>query len=403
MDYSKMTMKELIVLCKETGVKGYSGKKNADLIDLLSKGPPMTSDIYESVLNKALETTSCDVDCLTVKHGSVCIHDELKTLTTNTEKTWAPLKAAVASIVAKLVHPTWDTRKHQAQIGGEFSLRSIDHNHVSSPLFKKGLYDTATEFALTRSFEKAEPYDKSYTGNITPLCCKDSFLKLMEIINTTATTKLLEEMLVYVILFLKERKGKHDALKDSILESSKDLRLSDVAYALEQINKLGAAGQSVVPVIAVHALVTIVQPYLWPSMTVKPLKEHTAPDGHTASYGDVEGFNPSKIPVMAIEVKHKIKVDDIIITTFNKKTATSDIRLKYILTTATIPKYNAQNNVAVQTVTDFITTYLQLTMYHTASICTAFINKLLKCVLSHTNLSLSNKEAIHTILKSLLA
>jgi hypothetical protein len=138
-------------------------------------------------------------------------------------------------------------------------------------------------------------------------------------------------------------------------------------------------------------------------MTVKPLKEHTAPDGHTASYGDVEGFNPSNIPVMAIEVKHKIKVDDIIITTFNKKTATSDIRLKYILTTATIPKYNAQNNVAVQTVTDFITTYLQLTMYHTASICTAFINELQKCVLSHTNLSLSNKEAIHTILKSLLA
>ena len=32
-----MTKKELIALCKEKGIKGYSGKKNADLVDMLSK------------------------------------------------------------------------------------------------------------------------------------------------------------------------------------------------------------------------------------------------------------------------------------------------------------------------------------------------------------------------------
>ena len=36
MDYSKKTVKELISLCKEKGIKGYSGKKKKDLVVMLS-------------------------------------------------------------------------------------------------------------------------------------------------------------------------------------------------------------------------------------------------------------------------------------------------------------------------------------------------------------------------------
>jgi hypothetical protein len=36
MDYSKMTNKELIALCKDKGIKGYSGKNKAVLIDMLT-------------------------------------------------------------------------------------------------------------------------------------------------------------------------------------------------------------------------------------------------------------------------------------------------------------------------------------------------------------------------------
>jgi site-specific DNA-methyltransferase (adenine-specific) len=36
MDYSKNTLKELTQLCKERGIKGYAGKKKADIITLLS-------------------------------------------------------------------------------------------------------------------------------------------------------------------------------------------------------------------------------------------------------------------------------------------------------------------------------------------------------------------------------
>jgi hypothetical protein len=43
MDYSKMTVKELIALCKEKGVKGYSGKKKAELVNMLSSTTPTTT------------------------------------------------------------------------------------------------------------------------------------------------------------------------------------------------------------------------------------------------------------------------------------------------------------------------------------------------------------------------
>ncbi len=405
-----MTIKELTALCKDKGFNRYSGKKRADLVDMLSKGdtplgsaPKIEAVTYDSVLKEALEDNSCDTACLEVKYGDVCPKDELDTLTTGSEMSWAPLKATVASIVAKLAHPEWDTRKHQRAIGGKFSLRSIDAKHVSSTLFQKGLYNTATEFALTRSFEKAELFDKSYSGNIKPVSCKDAFLNVVEIINTTATPDLLKAMLVYAMRFLKERKDKHTAFENSVIESSKEVSLSDVSDALGKINKLSRHGMSVVPVIAVHVLLTIIQPHLWPSMIVKPLKEHTAPDGRTDSYGDVEGFTPSEKPVLAIEIKDKLKVDDTIIASFNKKTAASNIPLKYILTTVVTIKYHAPNNISVQTVSDFITTHLQNALYYDPSICTAFVNELQKYMSAHTNLSLTNKEAVVTILKSLLA
>jgi hypothetical protein len=358
--------------------------------------PPIT---YESVIEEALEATCCDTDCLGKN-----LKDDLDTLATGIDTAWAPLKATVASIVAKRVHPDWDTRKHQTSMGGKFSLRTVDNRHIANKLCMKGLYDTATAYALTRSFEKAEPFYKSYSGQIKPVSCKHAFLNVIETVNTTASTELLTAMLVYLMTLLKGRKDKHTALKDSILTTSKRLNLNNISDALDKINELSGRGLSVVPVIVVHALLTVIRPHMWPSMTVKPLKQHTAPDGHTDSYGDVEGVNTSdEKPVLVIEVKHRIKVDDTIIHTFNTKTATSEIPLKYILTTACTPKYYAQNNICVQTVSDFITTCLQNTLYHDPSICTAFFNKLQECVADHTNLSPDNKEAVNSILKSLLA
>jgi site-specific DNA-methyltransferase (adenine-specific) len=47
MDYSANTREELIAICKERNIKGYSGKKKAEILELLSSHPPQ-NEIIES-------------------------------------------------------------------------------------------------------------------------------------------------------------------------------------------------------------------------------------------------------------------------------------------------------------------------------------------------------------------
>jgi hypothetical protein len=366
--------------------------------------PPVKVDMsydYSSLLQNALDSKIIDTTRLTEKCGDVCIKDELDIISNNISKSWAPLKATIVSVIAKIAYPDWDTRNHQTQIGGKYSLRTIDRHYVSNYLYKKGLYDTSTEFALTRSFEKAEPFNKKYSGMISPKKCKTSFLNIVEVINTKIDIHILNDMLVYLMIFLKNRKETTAILKNSIVVSSKDMNILDVSKLLDEINTLGS-GSSVIPVIVAHTLMSVIQPYLWVEMSMKPLKEHTAPDNHSKSYGDIEGFDISSRPKIAIEVKHKISINDTIVEIFNRKIKDEDIPLKFIITTAKTERKVVQNNICIDTLNGFVISYLQHTLFHEREICLIFIKKLRTQIVSYKNMSISIKESINNILTSLL-
>ena len=55
MDYSKKTVKELVALCKENGVRGYSGKKKADIVKLLTDKPSTESTPQNAIVNIPVE------------------------------------------------------------------------------------------------------------------------------------------------------------------------------------------------------------------------------------------------------------------------------------------------------------------------------------------------------------
>lgn len=55
MDYSKMTVKDLVVLCKEKGIKGYSGKKKADIVKLLTDKPSTEPTPQNAIVNIPVE------------------------------------------------------------------------------------------------------------------------------------------------------------------------------------------------------------------------------------------------------------------------------------------------------------------------------------------------------------
>ena len=358
---------------------------------------------YSLLLQKALDSNIVDTTRLMEKYGDICIKDELDIISNNTSKSWAPLKACVVSVIAKIANPDWDTRNHQTQIGGKYSLRTIDRNYVSNYLFNNGLYDTSTEFALTRSFEKPEPFNKEYSGNISPKECKISFLNIVEVINTKIDIHLLNDILVYLITFLKNRKETTTTLKNSIIVSSNDVNIHilDVSKLLDKINNLGS-GSSVIPVIISHTLLSVIQPYLWVGISIKPLKEHTAPDNHSKSHGDIEGLDINFKPKIAIEVKHKITINDTIVAIFNEKIKDEDIPLKFIITTAKTERKVVQNNICIDTLNGFVISYLQQTLFHEKTICLIFIKELRKQIVSYKNMSVCIKESINEILTSLL-
>jgi hypothetical protein len=51
MDYSKITAKELVALCKEKGIKGYSGKKKADIVKLLTDKPSTEPTLHIAIVH----------------------------------------------------------------------------------------------------------------------------------------------------------------------------------------------------------------------------------------------------------------------------------------------------------------------------------------------------------------
>ena len=357
---------------------------------------------YSTLLQYALNSNINDITRLTELRDDICMKDELDIILNNISKSWSPCKATIVSVISKIVNPEWDTRKHQTQLGGKYSLRTIDRCYVSNFLYKEGLYDTSTEFALTRSFEKAEPFNKEYSGMIKPKESKTSFLNIVEVINTYNDIHLCNDMLVYLITYLKNRKASATSLMSSVVVSSKDdMNIRDVSKILDEINKLGS-GSSVIPVIIAHTLLYVIQPYLWKGISLKPLREHTSPDNHSKSYGDIEGLDIYSNPKIVIEVKHKIKINDTIVDIFHKKTKGEDIPLKFIITTAKTDKKIIENDICIDSLNGFIISHLQQTLFYERGICLIFVKELRTRIVSYKNVSISIKESIDKTLTTLL-
>lgn len=328
----------------------------------------------------------------TVLNGTQTLKTDLHIIISSVDKSISPLKAVIVSALAKIIYPDWDTRNHQTGLGGKSSLRTIDHRDVCPYLYAQGLYPTATEFALTRSFEKAEPYTMAYTGAITPKPCKSAFLNIVHSINETYSEALCRAILCYCLQYLKDKKIAKDALRGTIVVIKCGASLKTVQTLLNNIFTSATSGIAVIPPIAMWAVCITVQPFLWPGCSIKPLKEHTAADGNSKAYGDVEGYGPDAKPFLAIEVKHCITIDPTIIATFEEKTGT--IPLRFIVTTKDRRSESTDTNIIISTVTDAIIHMIQLTLFHKKEIIVEYIDTLRKAIMEYKNISLTAQEAI---------
>ena len=131
---------------------------------------------------------------------------------------------------------------------------------------------------------------------------------------------------------------------------------------------------------------------------MKPLKEHTAPDGNSKSLGDVEGYRPDGSPFLVVEVKFKIKIDDGIVETFRSKVEGQIIPLNLILTTAATTKTTyTDDNIQIGTVKDFVMRTLQICMVSNPDILKIFLRELRTRILAYRSLGDERKRDIDSI------
>jgi hypothetical protein len=345
---------------------------------------------YSDIIEKNLqEYSTFDESVITT------IKNDLDVICSKYKTAKAPLKAVVASAIAKLVHPDWDTRKHQLQIGGKKSLRSIDKAYISSYLFKKGLYSTSTEYALTRSFELSEPYTKTYTGKI----CgggpeKESFLNIVHEINENYSENLCSMIIRFILNFLTKNYEVNSVLSKKVLPNH-TISIVTLSNIIIELTNAGI-GMSVIPVIIVHVTCNFMQQYIWKNCLISPLKEHTAADSSSDCVADIEGYSEDKL-FLAIEVKNHIKIDDTIINIFDKKTSPFNMNFRYIVTTDIIHTYHVKEDIVICDISSFVCQYIHQLRFYNLNIVSEFISKIRQSILDYKNLDIEYKQKLESI------
>jgi len=90
----------------------------------------------------------------------------------------------LTSLVYKILNSNQDIRNHQTSIENGYSGRTFDTKYVTPFLKEKKFPAMAESGWLTRSLEQKVPYNKDYSGAIRPANLKDSFLEIIELIET---------------------------------------------------------------------------------------------------------------------------------------------------------------------------------------------------------------------------
>ena len=343
---------------------------------------------------------SGDIDAVLLDSSSYqgspeTLRTDIETLTMGDATAQAPMKVTIAAVAAKIWKPEWDTRKHQSGLGGLQSLRTVDHSFVAKHLHKLGYYKTATEGALTRTFERKNAYNMDYPGEIKPLNRKLAFLRIIGRVNDEYSQHLSETILRYFLGLLKTRKAAVDVMKVSEFVAKETVSLNTVKDILTRVFDI-VTGMSASPAIVFHTMCVVVQPFVWEGVTVSPLKHHTAADATSKAIGDVEAYK-NDTPFMSAEIKYKLTIDESIVLTFSQKT--SNVPLRFILTTAKVASKHTDDNILIGNVTDVVLQYLHTYIIRDAHIAKTFLTQLRKDIMGSNDIGADNKGKVDEIFR----
>ena len=265
----------------------------------------------------------------------------IKRIAERQEESKGVLAVTVTLLFKKVITPGQDIRQHQANLPGGFSGRRLDTRTVT-PFLKAQRFPAMSESGwLTRSLEQNHAYTLNYPGSITPAALKTAFLGLVDAVHKG-------EMDAHdaLLLLLKELIEFRDRSTNLILFRPVNLTISQVIEKLIRHRDLQSQGVSRLPVLAVHAVMSILgkEADRYEGYSVLPLEPHTSPDSKTNLIGDINIVDGNGAMFEGYEVKHGLPVTEAMIETAVEKIRTTPVERYYILTTYQQGDYSAFNN-----------------------------------------------------------
>ncbi|WP_323639997.1 hypothetical protein [Pectobacterium polonicum] len=307
-------------------------KKNNDISDDLSS---QINGALDRALNNALILFNEESE--PEPNISLVLKDSLAELSRLSQKASTGFTNIVTCLSIKAARNNVDIRYHQVQIQDKterpagFNFRGVSEK-VVYPWLTTNTFEGAKSGWQTRTFERPKPYMMDYDENIGDI--KVPFLTVFNEIECHGQSA--DEALSYLIyLQIKLRESKKIVLS---VPRTEDILLIVSLFRKHFFYKYKTSkGASRLPVLALYAIykVLITQMSRYDGMELKPLEEHSAADSQTGAVGDIEIINSSTNDVFeAIEVKHDIFIDEVIIQDVVRKVRDKNIDRYYVLTTS---------------------------------------------------------------------
>ena len=255
----------------------------------------------------------------------------LNVIAENREKNKAVLAVIVTLMLKKIISPSQDIRKHQSGMQGGFSARGLDLRTVTPFLRENNFpYMASGAGALTRSLEQAVPYDKNYTGQITPKSVKDAFLFCVDALQTKHLNP--NDALIYL---LKKLIGYRDLDQSIKLIRPINLSIKEMVSKInEHFIKCGSEG-SELPVLSIYAVYQQLTAELqrYKNCVLLDLQAHTTADSRSGFLGDIQINGPDEQPFEVVEIKHNIKLSPSLVNGCYDKFQSSPVKTYYLLST----------------------------------------------------------------------
>jgi len=300
-----------------------TNEHEGNFIDCLSKALALAEDAFSRK-----EIPKIDL--------SARLQSALDGLHTKAKFASAAFTNIVTCLAIKVSDPNVDIRYHQTQIQKNterpagFNFRGVSELQVY-PWLSRNRFDGAKSGWQTRTLERPKPYTLDYSENIAHV--KDDFLAIFDEIEEREQNAF--DALTYLIY--KQVVRREDANITLAVPKTQDINvIVELLRSHFFYSYRGARGASRLPVLALHAIYSVIAPQLrrYKGKSVMPLNEHSAADSQTGSLGDIEISDDISGEVFeAVEVKHSIQITEKIAADVQKKVMDKSISRYYILTT----------------------------------------------------------------------